>query len=268
MEKNFRLKTIGKLKKMFKLKYDYEFNLLKVENYNLSPRMIFIKKFIENHSNIDGDYFEFGVFQGSSIISVALIFKLLRIKKKLYGFDSFGGFPNYHEKDQFIQFNELFKKRRISKDHYKNVLNLKKIKQFLNQKKNKILSPENISTSADFSDNSLNTLKRKIKLLKLDNIKLIKGDFQKTIPKFFRENPKKKIFIANIDCDLYKSYELALNYAWPSLTKKGIIYLDEYYSLKFPGARIASNEFFKEKKIKPKKIKGSKTDFERWYIQK
>ena len=48
-------------------------------------------------------------------------------------------------------------------------------------------------------------------------------------------------------------YELALNYIWPSLTKKGIIYLDEYYSLKFPGARIASNEFFKENKIKPSK---------------
>lgn len=253
---------------MFKFKYDYEFNLLGVENYNLSPRMIFIKKFIENHSNVEGDYYEFGVFQGSSIISVALIFKFLRIKKKLYGFDSFGGFPNYHKKDQFNQFNELFKKRKISKEHYKNVINFKKIKQFINKKKNKVLSPKNISTSTDFSNNSFNFLKKKIRLLKLNNIKLIKGNFEKTIPKFFKKNPKKKIFLANIDCDLYKSYELALNHAWPSLTKKGMIYLDEYYSLKFPGARIASDEFFKENKIKPKKIKGLKTDFERWYIQK
>lgn len=253
---------------MFKFKYDYEFNLLKVENYNLSPRMIFIKKFIKKHSNIKGDYYEFGVFQGSSIISVALIFKLLGIKKTLYGFDSFGGFPNYHKKDQFNKFNELFRKRKISKEHYKNILNLKKIRKFINQKKNQILTPENVSTSADFSDNSLGLLKKKIKFLKLNNIKLIKGNFKKTIPKFFKENPRKKIFLANIDCDLYESYQLALNHAWPSLMKKGIIYLDEYYSLKFPGARIASNEFFKEKKIKPKKIKSLKTDFERWYIQK
>ena len=66
---------------MFKFKYDYEFNLLNVENYNLTPRMIFIKKFFEKYSNLEGDYYEFGVFQGSSIISVALIFKTLGIKK-------------------------------------------------------------------------------------------------------------------------------------------------------------------------------------------
>ena len=50
---NNYLKTKEKIK-MFKFKYDYEFNLLGVENYNLSPRMIFIKKFIENHSNVEG----------------------------------------------------------------------------------------------------------------------------------------------------------------------------------------------------------------------
>ena len=46
------------------------------------------------------------------------------------------------------------------------------------------------------------------------------------------------------------------------------IYLDEYYSLKFAGARIATNEFFNDKNEKPimhKKVKG---DFERWSITK
>lgn len=253
---------------MFKFKYDYEFNLLNVENYNLTSRMIFIRNFLRNHSNLEGDYYEFGVFRGSSIISVALMFKSLGIKKKLYGFDSFGGFPNYHKNDQFYMFYKLFKRKEISREHYKNILNLKKIRDFTNRKKNKKLSPKNISTSADFSNNSFSNLKKKIKFLKLDNIHLIKGNFQKTLPSFFKKNPKNKILLANLDCDLYDSYKLALNYIWPSLTKKGIIYLDEYYSLKFPGARIASNEFFKENKIKPSKIKTSKTDFERWYVKK
>ena len=66
---------------MFRFKYDYEFSLLNIENYNLTSRMIFIKNFLRNHSNLEGDYYEFGVFQGSSIISVALIFKSLGIKK-------------------------------------------------------------------------------------------------------------------------------------------------------------------------------------------
>ena len=77
------------------------------------------------------------------------------------------------------------------------------------------------------------------------------------MPSFFKKNPKNKILLANLDCDLYDSYKLALNYISISY-KKRIIYLDEYYSLKFPGARIASNEFFKENKIKPSKIKTSK----------
>ena len=102
----------------------------------------------------------------------------------------------------------------------------------------------------------------------MNNIELIKGNFKKTLPKFFKANPRNKILLANIDCDLYESYKLTLSYVWPRLVKKGIIYLDEYYSLKFPGARIASNEFFKDKKIKTMKIKSTKSDFERWYIKK
>lgn len=47
-----------------------------------------------------------------------------------------------------------------------------------------------------------------------------------------------------------------------------MIYLDEYYSLKFPGARIACDEFLQDKSINmiKKKYKGS--NFERCYIKK
>ena len=151
-------------------------------------------------------------------------------------------------------FYELFKKKKISKEHYKNIFNLKKYVILQIKKKNKLLTPKNISTSLDFSNNSLSNLKKKIKLLKLNNINLIKGNFRETLPRFSRKF-KNKILLANIDCDLYESYKLALNYIWPSLTKKGIIYLDEYYSLKFPGARIASNEFFKKKRLNLSKLK-------------
>ena len=249
---------------------NYEFNLLNIENYNLSQRMKFLKNYIKKFSKLKGDYYEFGVFQGSSIISVDLIFKKLGIKKKLYGFDSFGGFPSYSKFDSFENFNKLFKKKIITKSHFKDVMNFKKIKNFLRKKDNNknLLHPKNISTSNDFSNNSLSFLKKKIKLMKLDNIVLIRGNFEKTIPTFFKKNPEKKIFIANIDCDLYDSYKVVLNNIWAKLSKKGIIYLDEYYSLKFPGARIASDEFFKKYKIRPLKIKTPKTDFERWYIKK
>ena len=73
---------------------------------------------------------------------------------------------------------------------------------------------------------------------------------------------------AFIDCDLYDSYMDSLNFIWPRLSKKGLIQLDEYYSLKFPGPRIASMEFLKKEKIKVKFNKTRKTEFKRCYLKK
>ena len=92
---------------MIRPEKDFEFNLLKIENYNLNPRMVFLKNFFRKNSFILGDYFEFGVYQGSSLISVALLFKKLGIKKNVYGFDSFEGFPSYHRYDDFNNFKKL-----------------------------------------------------------------------------------------------------------------------------------------------------------------
>ena len=72
---------------------NYEFNLLNIENYNLSQRMKFLKNYIKRFSELKGDYYEFGVFQGSSIISVALIFKKLGIKKNYMALIVLGVFP-------------------------------------------------------------------------------------------------------------------------------------------------------------------------------
>jgi len=46
------------------------------------------------------------------------------------------------------------------------------------------------------------------------------------------------------------------------------IHLDEYYSLKFPGARIACAEYFKEKGIEPQKNIVPSHEFERWFVTK
>ena len=255
---------------MFIPKKDFEFNLLSIENYNRTPRMLFLEKFLKKNLKIPGDYFEFGVFKGSSIISVALLFKKLGIKKKLYGFDSFGGFPGYSKYDDFKNFKEMFKNKQISKSHLKDIENFTKIKKILSKLDNTKNSfhPKSISSSRDFSSSSYSLLKKKINLLNLQNIRLIRGDFKKTIPKFFKNNPKKKIFLANIDCDLYESYMTVFRHSWDKLSKNGIFYLDEYYSLKFPGARIATDKFLLEKKIQLKKLKTWNTDFERWYIKK
>jgi len=109
-------------------------------------------------------------------------------------------------------------------------------------------------------------LKKKIDYLELDNIHIVEGDFESTM-KSNNENVK-SIFSVLIDCDLYKSYLDVLNFVWPKLVNGGYVYFDEYYSLKFAGARIATDEFFVNKKDKPHKEENFKSEFERWGIIK
>ena len=73
---------------------------------------------------------------------------------------------------------------------------------------------------------------------------------------------------ALIDADLYESYNISLPFLWHRLSKKGLIFLDEYYSLKFPGGRLATNNFFKNKKQKPTILSNNKNEFERWGVFK
>lgn len=77
-----------------------------------------------------------------------------------------------------------------------------------------------------------------------------------------------KIMAAILDCDLYQSYKDAFNYIWPNLEVGGMMHLDEYYSLKFPGARLATDEFIRDKKAKLEMCKQKKGDFERWHLYK
>ena len=70
------------------------------------------------------------------------------------------------------------------------------------------------------------------------------------------------------DSDLYESYKTVLPFAYQSLVKGGYIHLDEYYSLKFPGAKIATDQFVKKNKIKLYKNKTFTWEFDRYYLRK
>jgi hypothetical protein len=252
-------KNIDISKIILKSKDDYIFNILNIDNFNKENSHLrnYYSFIVKNDKKYQGNLYEFGVFKGKTLLATALLLKKINSRKKIIGFDSFAGFPRYHKNDKLFnlkKFNNIFKKHLI----------LKKCLNFLNGNR---INEKNISTSGDFSDVSLKELKKKIKFLKLNNIELIKGDFQKTIPHYFKNI--QNIFSANIDSDLYESYNIVLKNIYPKLIKNGIIHLDEYYSLKFPGARIATDEFLKKNKnVKLKKIKRFDWEFERYYLQK
>tara|TARA_B100000963_G_C22586105_1_gene653184 strand:- start:14 stop:769 length:756 start_codon:yes stop_codon:yes gene_type:complete len=250
---------------MLKYYESWEFNILGIYNYKKAGPFDALYNFIkDNHSKFKGDILEAGVYKGSSTIGLALLLKELNSNKKVFGFDNFSGFPAaLKPEDDFSQFKKLYDENKITKEHYEKSLHNITIKESLADKK---LNPLNISTSTNFSDTSIEHVQKKINMFKLDNIELVKGDFENTMTQ--SQPYPNKIFACLIDCNLYDSYIDTLNFVWPRLEVGGMIYVDEYYSLKFPGARIATDKFLADKNadlICYPKIEG---EFERWYIIK
>jgi len=247
---------------MFK---DYLLSLLEVDRFDNQSQSAFRFWYdhIKNFANKkDGDIFEFGVYRGKSLIAAALILKKLKSKKKIFAFDTFKGFPSYSKQDEIKRFKDskYFSKKIIS-EHQK-FLEIKKFTTNL-----KKFNTSNISTSGNFNKTSINLIKKKIEYFNLKNIEIIEGDFAKTVPKFFNSY-NKNISSCNIDCDLYDGYKIILPFVYPALSKGGYIHLDEYYSLKFPGPKIAVDNFCKKKNIKPKKNNTRKGEFARYYLTK
>ncbi|MCP4374810.1 MAG: hypothetical protein GY794_01315, partial [bacterium] len=67
-----------------------------------------------------GAYAECGVFQGTTLFTVATFLQNIGSDRKVYGFDSFEGFPDseidYRDAPQF--FSELLDKELIGQEHY------------------------------------------------------------------------------------------------------------------------------------------------------
>lgn len=247
------------------LKNDWEFNVLGVYNYRKSgPLCHYMDYIIEHHDHIDGDVCEAGVFKGRSLLATGLLLKELGSSKQVFGYDSFQGFPPiYHDNDDISKFDQLLKEGKISEDHYAKVqrnLSLRSIDVGKN------LSVENISLSGDFSGVKMEDIQRKVEFLGLDNVHLVPGPFADTMTDSRAKT--EKFAVALLDCDLYLSYKMALPFIWKRLTIGGYIFLDEYYSLKFPGGRIATDEFFATETDKPHKHNNEPGDFERWYVRK
>jgi hypothetical protein len=244
---------------------DWIFNSLGIESFNLTSRSRLKHWFTHarnNHSILKGDILEFGVYKGGGVIAMGLLLKSLGSAKKIYAFDSFSGFPGYHKNDDLSVFGErpdIFEKDLVNKA----VL----CKELAEWRVGEEITTENISTSGNFSDTSKQGLEQKIKKFGLDNIELIEGDFKDTVPIFFN-NFKGSVFSANIDCDLYAGYKESLAPTYNRCVIGSMIYLDEYYSLKFPGARVAVHEFLDQSSANLTLLSSDENDFERWAIIK
>ena len=245
---------------------EYETNLLGVDEFHKESngRLRFWYEHIRQNPDIEGDIFEFGVYRGASLIAAALILKEMKSNKKVYGFDSFDGFPTYSKYDDLDCFY-TYKNKFFSEDFLKEYEEFLEIKRIQTGDTN--FDAVSIATNGSFNQTSKELIQQKIDYFELDNIILVEGDFKETVPNFF-ENNKVNISSANIDCDLYDGYKTTLPFIYKHLSVSGFVHLDEYYSFKYPGAKIACEEFFNANNITPIKNKVRTGEFERWYFTK
>ena len=246
---------------------DWEFNVLGIYNYRKpGPLSHYMDYIVENHDHIEGDLVEAGVYKGRSLLAAGLLLKELGSSKKIYGYDSFQGFPvdAYHENDDLARFDDLLRSGRISQEHYDKV---QRNRTFRSLEIASGVSTANISLSGDFSRAKIEEVLAKAQFLELDNIEIIPGPFSTTMSEDAPVKPQQLMAVL-LDCDLFMSYKVALPFVWRRLPVGGYIFLDEYYSLKFPGARMATDEFFASRQDTPQKHKVEVGDFERWYVRK
>jgi Macrocin-O-methyltransferase (TylF) len=244
---------------------DWEFNILDVYNFRrpgpLEGYFTFVR---EHHQLLPGDLLEAGVYRGKSLLGMALMLKELGSPKKIYGYDTWSGFPPvYSPQDALERWDDLLHAGRISPRHFEKT-RLQVAHRALGSS-SKTIDSSNISLSGNFSACSRTDLERKLAYLELDNVVLVEGSFDRTMN---GAGGPERLMAALIDADLYASYQVALPFIWSRLARGGYVYLDEYYSLKFPGALIACDEFFADRADKPQRHDHAYGDFERWYVRK
>tara|TARA_R110002020_G_scaffold411852_1_gene621450 strand:+ start:55 stop:732 length:678 start_codon:yes stop_codon:yes gene_type:complete len=89
-------------------------------------------------------------------------------------------------------------------------------------------------------------------LLSLNNVNIVKGWFDKSLPKFIKENDINKISFLNIDSDLYSSANTVLTLLTPYFKGYCVIHFDEFCN--YPGGESGEYKAFSEFLHKNKNI--------------
>jgi hypothetical protein len=189
---------------------------VKLENFPKYVRRQHLKRFLALYeifklvSGVKGSIVECGVFKGFGLMSWAKLSAMLEpenLTRRIYGFDSFEGFPEVSEKDA-----------------------------------NKIVTAEKGGLYANSHDelNDLIAEYDKDRFLgHVGKVNLIRGDAVQTIPQFIKENPHLVVSLLFLDFDLYEATKLAIENFLPRIPRGGIIAFDELDNPIWPGETLA-----------------------------
>lgn len=176
--------------------------------------------------NVKGSIVECGVNEGFGLMTwlkLSAILEPTNLTRRIYGFDTFEGFPGVSSMDMSDSSKHL-KKGDLSVNSY-----------------NELLELISIQDSTRF-------------LGHVPKAKLIKGDATKEIPQFVEENPHLVISLLFLDFDLYEPTKVALESFVPRMPKGSVIAFDELDNPLWPGETLAMLEEFSEKPLKIERL--------------
>lgn len=204
----------------------------KMENFPKYVRRQNITRFLALYEifkltlSVKGSIVECGVHQGFGVMSWAKLSAILEpvnLTRRIYGFDTFAGFPGVSEKDRSA-------------------------------------SSEHVRTGDLFADSSdelteLAEVNDSTRFLgHIPKVKLIKGDACLTIPKFIKEMPHVLVSLLFLDFDLYEPTRIALESFLPRMPKGAIVAFDELDNPLWPGETLAAVEVLDKYKLRIQRL--------------
>ncbi len=175
------------------------------------PSFSTLQRAINSIDPFDGAVVECGVYRGRTLLGMAHLLRQRGMGAKVFGLDSFEGFPEPTVKDAYGDGRFHF----MAKEGY-------------------------------FGDVSFAELSGRINRLGFsDQVVLLKGFFEDTLPHLANQ----RFTLVHLDCDLYESYKVCLEFLYDRVLPGGYIVFDEYDDpqTEFPGAKRAIDEFFSDK---------------------
>ena len=199
----------------------------KLDNFPKYVRRVQLKRFLVMYElykrilPVKGSIVECGVFRGFGLMSWAKLSAILEpenLTRRIYGFDTFDGFPSLSAHDKSVN----------------------------------AASPNHVG---DLRSNSYDELKELIQAYDADRylghipkVELVRGDIAVTAPEFIQLNPHLLVSLLFIDCDLYEPTAVALREFIPRMPAGALIVFDELDNPKWPGETLAMLEFAGQKK--------------------
>lgn len=193
----------------------------KLDNFPKYARRVPLKRFLAMYEifkrilPVKGSIVECGVFRGFGTMSWAKLSAILEpenLTRRIYGFDTFAGFPSLAPQDVSANPNSPNQVGDLHANSYAELLEL---------------------IAAYDQDRYLGHIPK---------VELIKGDICQTIPSFLNSHQHLLVSMLFLDMDLYEPTLAALKAFVPRMPAGGLIVFDELDNPKWPGETLAMLE--------------------------